>query len=232
MDKVAMNIKALRHALGDTQTQFASRYHIPLSTLKNWESGKHRPAPYVVELLSKVVQMDRMNRRTFTIPSYDPTKEKLPLREDYRGGIRWLNDVSKVLGHDFVFALDSALIAQQTFLGHNHKSTIYGYGDVTLTRYRGVVILGDWISEYAIEHRHGLNYTNFNRTLNDALANEAILDLQGITEALSDYYFEHHQSFIGLSIDPQYQKEFERLALDAITYYHNIEPYQNASASF
>ena len=34
MDKVAMTIKALRHALGDTQTQFASRYHIPLSTLK------------------------------------------------------------------------------------------------------------------------------------------------------------------------------------------------------
>ena len=57
------------------------------------------------------------------------------------------------------------------------------------------------------------------RTISDALANESILDMQGITEAVSRYYFANGESFEGLSVTPEYQEAFERLAQDARFYY-------------
>ena len=60
-----------------------------------------------------------------------------------------------------------------------------------------------------------------NRTLIDALANESILDMQGITEALSRYYYTHDDSFDGLFIPPEYQSKFEELADEAVDYYTN-----------
>ena len=49
--------------------------------------------------------------------------------------------------------------------------------------------------------------------------NESILDMQGITEAVSRYYFSNGESFEGLSVTPEYQEAFERLAQDAMSYY-------------
>ena len=46
-----------------------------------------------------------------------------------------------------------------------------------------------------------------------------ILDTQGITEAVSRYYFANRESFEGLSVTPEYQEAFERLAQDARSYY-------------
>jgi putative transcriptional regulator len=36
-------IRTLRRALGLTQDEFASRYHIPLGTLRDWEQGRCEP---------------------------------------------------------------------------------------------------------------------------------------------------------------------------------------------
>jgi putative transcriptional regulator len=36
-------IKTLRRALGMTQDEFATRYHIPLGTLRDWEQGRSEP---------------------------------------------------------------------------------------------------------------------------------------------------------------------------------------------
>lgn len=36
-------IRTLRRALGLTQEAFASRYHIPLGTLRDWEQGRREP---------------------------------------------------------------------------------------------------------------------------------------------------------------------------------------------
>jgi putative transcriptional regulator len=36
-------IKIIRRALGLTQEEFASRYHIPLGTLRDWEQGRATP---------------------------------------------------------------------------------------------------------------------------------------------------------------------------------------------
>jgi putative transcriptional regulator len=35
--------KTLRRALGLTQEEFATRYHIPLGTLRDWEQGRTQP---------------------------------------------------------------------------------------------------------------------------------------------------------------------------------------------
>ena len=53
----------------------------------------------------------------------------------------------------------------------------------------------------------------------DALANESILDMQGITEAISKYYYRNGESFEGISVAPEYQDQFDRLAIEAIEYY-------------
>ena len=36
-------VKTLRRALGLTQAEFATRYHIPVGTLRDWEQGRSEP---------------------------------------------------------------------------------------------------------------------------------------------------------------------------------------------
>lgn len=36
-------VKTLRRALGLTQEEFSTRYHIPLGTLRDWEQGRSEP---------------------------------------------------------------------------------------------------------------------------------------------------------------------------------------------
>ena len=45
--------------------------------------------------------------------------------------------------------------------------------------------------------------------------------MQGITEALSRYYYSNGESFNGLFVEPRFQDRFERLADEAIDYYSN-----------
>ena len=41
--KPVPRVKTLRRALGLTQEEFATRYHIPLGTLRDWEQGRTKP---------------------------------------------------------------------------------------------------------------------------------------------------------------------------------------------
>lgn len=53
-----MTVKEIRALTGLTQKQFAEKYHITFSSIRNWESG-HRTCPdYVVELLEFKVRVD------------------------------------------------------------------------------------------------------------------------------------------------------------------------------
>ena len=36
-------VKTMRRALGITQEEFATRYHVPLGTLRDWEQGRRQP---------------------------------------------------------------------------------------------------------------------------------------------------------------------------------------------
>jgi hypothetical protein len=123
------------------------------------------------------------------------------------------------MGESVVFALDQALMCQGSFGGRSDEYIVWVYGDDALSEYNGVVVLGNHISHYNVKNRNGILCTDFNRTLSDAFANEDILDMQGITEAVSRYYYSNGDSFEGLSISPEYQERFERLAEEAIDYY-------------
>lgn len=214
-----MNIREMRTRLGDTQSEFAMRYQIPFRTVQNWEAGVRKPPEYMIKLLEQRIQEDLVNRKTVTLPKYDPQKKDLPKRRDYVGAVSWLMAVRDCIGQSVVFALDEALMCQGRFGGHSDEFVVWVYGDDSVTRFNGVVVLGNYISPHSVKSRNGLLYTDFSRTVSDAFANESILDMQGITEAISRYYYSNGDSFAGISVAPEYQERFERLASEAIEYY-------------
>ena len=216
-----MNIREMRTRLGDTQSEFAARYQIPFRTIQNWETGLRKPPEYIVNLLESRIREDLVNRKTVALPKHDPRKSDLPKRSDYIGAFAWLKAVRDRIGENVVFALDEALMCQGSFGGHSDEYIVWVYGEDDVTRFNGVVVLGNRISPYSVREKNGLRFTDLNRTLSDALANESILDMQGITEAVSRYYYTHNESFDGLSVAPEYQERFEKLADEAINYYNN-----------
>ena len=216
-----MNIRDLRTQLGDTQSEFASRYSIPFRTVQNWETGLRKPPEYVMRLLEDRIREDLINRRTILLPRHDPRKKDLPKRCDYTGALSWLKAVNESIGGSVIFALDSALMCQGSFGGRNDEYLVWVYGSDEVSEFNGVVLLGNRISTHCVIEKTGLRYTDFGRTVADSLANEPILDMQGITEALSRYYYTHGESFTGLSVPPEYQERFETLAFDAIDYYNS-----------
>ncbi len=216
-----MTIREMRKSLGDTQSEFALRYNIPFRTIQNWEAGVRVPPEYMVNLLEERVKTDLANRKTASLPVYDPQKTDLPKRSEYIGSLAWLRAVRDQIREPFVFALDEALMCQGNFGGRSDEFVIWVYGDDVLSRYNGVAVLGNKINPVSMQEKNGLRYTDFNRTLADALANESILDMQGITEALSRYYYSNGNSFQGISPVPEYQDAFEKLAADAVDYYNS-----------
>lgn len=216
-----MDIREMRIRLGDTQSEFAARYNIPFRTVQNWETGMRRPPEYITALLESRIKTDLVNRKTAVLPKYSSQKIDLPKRSDYIGASAWLKAVRDCIGEPVVFALDEALMCQGSFGGRSDEFLIWVYGNDSVTRFNGVAVLGNQISPYYVESKNGVDYTNFNRTLSDALANESILDMQGITEALSRYYYRNGNSFNGIFVAPEYQAQFEKLADEAINYYEN-----------
>lgn len=170
---IVMDIREMRRRLGNTQSEFAARYNIPFRTVQNWETGTRKLPEYIVSLLEHRVEEDLINRKTVTLPKYDPQKQDLPKRSDFIGATAWLKAVQKCIGEPIVFALDEALMCQGSFGGRSDEYLVWVYGSNTVTRFNVVVVLGNHISPYYVEKRNGLYYTNFNRTLSDALANEA-----------------------------------------------------------
>lgn len=214
-----MDLRELRAHLGLTQQGFAERYDIPFRTVQNWETGLRRPPEYMMRLLEYRIRHDLINCKTAALPEYDPHKSDLPKRRDFTGALSWLRAVRDAVGEDIVYALDEALMCQGSFLGRSDEYIVWVYGSDGLSRFNGVVVLGNRISRYSIQEKDGLRFTDLNRTLSDAIANESILDMQGITEALSRYYYSNNESFEGLSVAPEYQDRFERLADEAVNCY-------------
>ena len=66
-----MNIREMRAQLGDTQSEFSARYHIPFRTVQNWETGMRKPPEYVSDLLEQRIKEDLTNRKTLSLPKYD-----------------------------------------------------------------------------------------------------------------------------------------------------------------
>ncbi len=216
-----MDIYEMRKKLGYTQKEFANRYDIPFRTIQNWENGIRKPPEYVLKLLEYKIQEDLINRKTIILPKFDSSKLNLPKRSDFIGTISWLKAINNCVKEPIVFALDEALMCQGNFLGRNEEDIIYLYGNDSLTRFNGVVVLSNQISSNYVEEKNGLKYTNFNRTILDALANESILDMQGIIEAINKYCCSNENNINDLFIEPKYQVKFQKLLNDAKQYYES-----------
>lgn len=52
---MSIDIRELREATGMTQKAFSNFLGIPLSTLRKWEQGESSPAPYVINLIARVL---------------------------------------------------------------------------------------------------------------------------------------------------------------------------------
>lgn len=51
-------VKALRTRLNLTQQEFAERYDLELSTIKNWEQGRRKNVGAAAELLIRMIEKD------------------------------------------------------------------------------------------------------------------------------------------------------------------------------
>lgn len=49
--EIALKVREVRKLTGLNQEEFCKKYHIPISTLRNWEQGFRECPMYVVELL-------------------------------------------------------------------------------------------------------------------------------------------------------------------------------------
>ena len=61
-----MDIREIRDFTGLSQTQFAKKFSIPISTLRKWEQRDSTPASYFVKLLSAAIPIDKRDMRKIT----------------------------------------------------------------------------------------------------------------------------------------------------------------------
>lgn len=214
-----MNIQELRALLGCTKKEFATRYNIPFRTIQNWELGERTPPEYVLQLLEEKVKKDAKDKQIVLVRFHFPKMIDLPSKGKFLDNFSWLKELQNYLGKDFIFALDEALMCDEYYLGRQEEALIWGYGKKETQKFKKVSLLGESVDGLYVKERKGILYTNFNKTLIDSLDNEAILDMQGITEALSRYYYTHNETFSGLYIDPEHLEGFKKLSTEAIEYY-------------
>lgn len=63
---MGITIKEIREKTGYTQKQFSEKYEIPISTLRKWEQGESRPAPYVIKMLAESIPSENDDIRVIT----------------------------------------------------------------------------------------------------------------------------------------------------------------------
>lgn len=68
---MAITIKELRDNTGLTQKAFAIKYGIPLGTLRRWEQGESRPAPYILGMLSMLIPSSERYSEIIQTPAGD-----------------------------------------------------------------------------------------------------------------------------------------------------------------
>jgi len=54
-------LKGLRKELGLTQAKFGEKFKIPLRTIEQWESGKRAVKSYIVDMMVKIVELEKYN---------------------------------------------------------------------------------------------------------------------------------------------------------------------------
>jgi hypothetical protein len=117
---------------------------------------------------------------------------------DYVTHRQWLEDV--VGGSGLVLCYTTALECLNLFIGYLNETRIDVYakerGGYENINYR---VRGTFDGLDIIEVG-SLLCTSVNQTINDMLRDFDNIDEQSLIEALSDYYFEHNDSFDGLTV--------------------------------
>ena len=130
----------------------------------------------------------------------------------------WFNDV--VGGKDLVLCHASALQCLGLFSGYVNEKIIDVYakkqGEYENINYR---IISNF-DNIGIADIDGVLCTSFDQTVNDMLADFDNTDEQALAEALSNYYHSNNGSFAGLSIQPQYMKNYGYMQEWAVDYYN------------
>lgn len=54
-------MRKFRIETGMSQTEFSKHFGIPLRTLQDWEQGRRNPPSYVLELIKKVWELEKLN---------------------------------------------------------------------------------------------------------------------------------------------------------------------------
>lgn len=55
-----MDIKDLRKQKNMTQKEFAEYFQIPLRTLQEWEQKRSIPASYVIKMIARIIELEKL----------------------------------------------------------------------------------------------------------------------------------------------------------------------------
>lgn len=114
--------------------------------------------------------------------------------------------IEKLIGTDRVLCKESA--AEFLNLSNGNFSTDIYFYSLEESSSKEVII------------KRGIKCTSINQTINDLLMGPGS-DEQILLESLSNYYYEHNESFDGLVIKDENMKYFNELRQDAIDYYND-----------
>ena len=141
----------------------------------------------------------------------------MKISSDYTSNRAWLRDV--VGNQPMILRSVSALEYLQLFVGYFSESKVEVYALEESSE--------ETIRCHIIEDLEAIEYIRFENVLcsspsqavNDMLSDFEHSDETALVEALSKYYYSHEESFSGLNIKKENQKQFEELKDWAINYF-------------
>ena len=63
-------IRSIRKKTGLTQKAFGKKYGIPERTIQDWETGQRKPTSYVMEMLNKTIEDEKLTPMTYVFEHY------------------------------------------------------------------------------------------------------------------------------------------------------------------
>lgn len=65
-----MNIKEIRTEMKLSQQRFGDKFGIPKRTIQDWESGKHKAPDYIIDMINKIVQFEKLVPMAYVFHEY------------------------------------------------------------------------------------------------------------------------------------------------------------------
>lgn len=125
----------------------------------------------------------------------------------------------EVLDEDVILCHTSALEMLEMYDGFIDEEIIDVYA-LEKGKYDNIVYhIVDTFDNISVITDSGVRCASFEYTINDMLCSFPKTDIWALTEALSNYYAQHNDSFDGLNIRLENRAAFDEIAEDAIKYY-------------